>query len=151
MIRAGALLGLLVLAGCETIMPARTATPPPETATAPRTAGGLSGPIDLGDWRGASANAVMQRFSSHILARWPVGAPLGRATEELAQAGFACAPPRERLAESPDQACRRQVRERDCTHIWTVTLFDDAGAVRLTRVRALYDRRCGDGLAGGPD
>lgn len=141
---------VLALAGCETLLASRAPTLP-AAATAPRAAAGMSGPIDLGDWRTASAAAVLQRFSSHILNRWPVGAPIARAAADLSTAGFSCAPPRRRGTESPDQSCRRQVRERECTHIWTVTLYDDAGAVNVSRVRALYDRRCGDGLAGGPD
>jgi hypothetical protein len=143
--------GLLAigLAGCAALLPVRT--PVPEVATAPRAVVAVGGPVDFGAWRSASATAVRQQFSSHILQRWPTGAALTQASGELGQAGFVCAPPRAGAAESPDIACRREAKEGDCTHVWTVTLFDDAGAARLSRVRAFYDRRCGDGLAGGPD
>jgi hypothetical protein len=113
--------------------------------------GGLAGPIDLGDWRRLDEATTAQRFSDGVLRRWPNGAAISAAAADLRNQGFACTAPTGR-GDMPDQACRLTRREGECTHLWTVSLYDDAGAVRLSRVRGLYDRRCGrDGLAGGPD
>jgi hypothetical protein len=142
------------LGGCESFYPGPvSASAPPPRAVAPGVAAGLTGPLDLGDWRSSSEAAVLQRFSAHVLRRWPTGTALAAAAGDLTGQGFACAPPRTAAGgDPPDRACKREAVAAGCTHVWQVYLYDDAGAVRLSRVRALYDKRCGrDGLAGGPD
>lgn len=140
-----------LLAACATAGPS-TQTSAPAAATAPRAATGLTGPVDLGDWRRGDANAILQRFSGHVLRRWPAGQPISTAVADLRSQGFSCAAPRGQGGDPPDQSCRLTRTEAGCTYIWTVSLYDDAGATRLSRVRPLFDKRCGrDGLAGGPD
>lgn len=108
--------------------------------------------MDFGDFRRGPDPSVLQRFSAHVARRWAPGSPIATAVADMRGQGFVCAPGSGRGNDPPDQACRRTVAEGECTYIWQVFVFDDAGAVRVSRVRALYNRRCGrDGLAGGPD
>jgi hypothetical protein len=146
------LIAATCLAACETLAPAPASHAPPPRAVEPLGGGGLTGAIDLGDWRRLPEAAVAQRFSAHINRRWAMGAALASVGADLAGQGFACDRLRLRRAEGPAQSCTLRRAEAGCTHIWTVALYDEPAGPRLQRVRSLYDRRCGrDGLAGGPD
>lgn len=145
-----ALLFLCLLAACASGGGAPGAMP---GAVAPRGSGAPGGPIDLGDWRSADANAVMQRYSTQILRRYAVGSPLPGAIADLKANQFACsAPSAGKAGDPPTQVCRRQITASGCTHTWQAHLWADKGAAKLTRMRALYDKRCAKdgGLLGGP-
>lgn len=112
-----------------------------------------STPIDLGDWRHAGANAVIQNFEHEITARYSTGIPLSAVSADLRRNEFACAENRDTAGRGtpPAQICRKAVAVDNCTHTWQVHLFNASGANTLARTRTLYDRRCGDdGLLGGP-
>lgn len=144
-----AILALSMLAACTTY----SAGPP--GAVTPRGAMAPSGPIDLGDWRRSSADAVIQRFSGNLLRRYAAGSAMSAATADLRANQFVCAAPSAgRGGDPPDQVCRRQQVEAGCTHTWQAHLWDDAQGVasKVSRVRGLYDKRCASdgGLLGGP-
>jgi hypothetical protein len=146
------LASVVCLAGCEMMRPASTSPALPPRAVEPLGGGGLSGPIDLGDWRRLAERPVAERFSDHINRRWEPGAPLSTVGADLTRQGFACDRLRLRRTDGPAQSCTLQRVDAGCTHIWIVSLYDEPGAARLERLRSIYDRRCGrDGLAGGPD
>ncbi len=144
-----ALVALISLAACTTY-----SSGPPGAET-PRGYAPPSGPVDLGDWRRGSADAVIQRFSGHLVRRYAAGSPLSVATADLRANQFVCtAPAAGRGGDPPDQVCRRQQVEAGCTHTWQAHLWDDApgAAAKVSRVRGLYDKRCASdgGLLGGP-
>lgn len=110
-----------------------------------------SAPLNLGDWRRASAANVLRGFEQEVAARYRAGLAMSAAGADLRRNDFDCAAHRDNggRGDPPDQICRRTVTAEGCTHTWQVHLYDDAGA--LARTRALYDRRCdGEGLLGGP-
>jgi hypothetical protein len=149
MLRPLAAASLLILAV------ACASTAPPPGAVAPTGAGRPAGPIDLGGYRGGSADAVSQRFAASMARRYAAGLPLSVAAADLRANQFACTrPPPAKAGDPPDQVCRRTATENGCTHTWQAHLWDDsAGAsAKLTRVRGLYDKRCASdgGLLGGP-
>lgn len=127
-------------------------TTPASGPTAP--AGATATPttsLDLGDWRHASAEATLSHFESEVQARYAVGAPVAAAGADLRRNDFTCAANTDQTnrGDPPAQICRKTLTADNCTNTWQVHLFGAAG--HLTRVRALYDRRCGgDGLLGGP-
>ena len=136
----------LLLAACETV---------PTGGTTGATGGGASipaTPIELGDWRNATAADVLAAFEQTAASRYGEGSSLSAAVGDLRRNEFNCgaAPPDETgRGDPPEQVCRRTMTAGNCTHTWQVHLFAAAGA--LTRTRGLYDRRCGgDGLLGGP-
>ncbi len=141
-----ALASLLLLAACATTVSA----PPPASggATIPST------PLDLGDWRNASAPQTLAAFESNVSSRYGAGLAVSAAAGDLRGQDFNCGPaPRTEAGRGapPAQVCRRTVTAANCTHTWQVHLFDAAGDGRLARTRGIYDRRCGsDGLLGGP-
>jgi hypothetical protein len=109
-----------------------------------------STPLNLGDWRRATPNVIMQHFEREVSARYALGQRVSAISEDLRRAEFACASNRDTSGrgDPPNQICRRTVTVEGCTHTWQVHLYGDNA---LTRSRALYDRRCGgDGLLGGP-
>lgn len=143
------LASLLLLAACSTA----SVTPP--GAVAPRGAGAPTGPINLGDWRHGTADAVAAQFSTTVARRYASGLAMSLATADLRTNQFTCTrPPPSKAGDPPDQVCRRTLTENGCTYTWQAHLWDDsaAAAARLTRVRGLYDRRCASdsGLLGGP-
>ena len=110
-------------------------------------------PLDLGDWRRAGANALVQHFEREIAARYTTGIPLNAVSSDLRRNDFACAENRDSAGRGnpPAQICRKAAAAENCTHTWQVHLFNANGGDTLARTRALYDRRCGgDGLLGGP-
>jgi len=135
----------LALAACAT-MPVSGPSTPTGPAAIP------SAPLDLGDWRRASASSTMQHFESTVRGRYGVGLTLASVTADLRRQEFSCAPPqRDGRGDPPAQVCRRAESASGCTHTWQVHLFDEGDNARLARTRALYDRSCaGDGLLGGP-
>lgn len=142
-----ALASLALLAACAT-MPVSTPSTPSGGATIPST------PLDLGDWRRASAPQTLAAFEANVASRYGVGLAISAAAGDLRGQEFTCgaAPPAEGGRGSPPaQVCRRTMTANNCTHTWQVHLFDEGGNGRLARTRGLYDRRCGsDGLLGGP-
>ena len=142
-----ALASLILLAACAT---ASVDAPPP----APGGAAIPSTPLDLGDWRNASAPQTLAAFESNASSRYGVGVAISAAAGDLRGQDFTCgAAPRADAGRGapPAQVCRRTVTAANCTHTWQVHLFDTAGDGRLVRSRGIYDRRCGnDGLLGGP-
>lgn len=136
----------LGLAACSTVSDGGVSTP-----TGPATI--PSGPIDLGDWRRASANATLESFQRTINARYGAGLQLSAVTADLRRNEFNCAAPGagNGRGDPPAQVCRKTVTVNGCTHTWQAHLFDASNDGRLARTRGLYDRRCGgDGLLGGP-
>jgi hypothetical protein len=113
-----------------------------------------AGAIDLGDWRGGSANAIAQRFSSSISRRFASGSSLANALADLRANQFTCTRGTPGQGDPPDQVCRRAISDKGCTHTWQAHLFDDAPgqATKVSRIRGLYDKSCAveDGLLGGP-
>ena len=138
--RAGLIIAMALLAGCETM----------------QAGGGVSNahsaaPIDLGDWRHATAAATMTTFEGIVHSRYPAGSSIAAAASDLQHNEFNCAVNHDASTrgEPPAQICRRTVAAENCTNTWQVHLFGAGDA--LTRARPLYDRRCGgDGLLGGP-
>jgi hypothetical protein len=139
------LAGALLAAACET-MPVGGVSTPTGTGAIPST------PLDLGDWRRASAAQVLSAFQQNIAARYSAGLALSAVSADLRRNDFNCAPPApatDPRGDPPEQVCRRTTTANGCTHTWQVHLFDNSG--RVERARGLYDRRCGnDGLLGGP-
>lgn len=137
----------LMLAACVTPTPGGV-TPPTAPAEIPST------PLDLGDWRRASAPDTLAHFEQTIAARYGAGLTISAVTADLRRADFNCAAPRanaDNRGAPPAQVCRKTVTAGGCTHTWQAHLFDANNDARLARARALYDRRCGDdGLLGGP-
>jgi hypothetical protein len=124
-------------------------------APGPSTEGGASiasGELDLGgEWRRASVGDVSQRFERGLSARYAAGLELAQASGDLRDNDFRCHAGREGAGEAPAQVCSRTETVGDCTHTWQAHLFEGENH-KLSRTRALYDRRCGgDGLLGGPD
>lgn len=109
-------------------------------------------PLDLGDWRRASASATLRAFQDNVSNRYGVGLTLAAITADLRQQAFSCAPPRtDSRGDPPAQVCRHSESAAGCTHTWQVLLFDEGDNARLARSRGMYDRSCGnDGLLGGP-
>lgn len=142
-----ALAALALLAACATA-PVSAPSAPAGGATIPST------PLDLGDWRNASAPATLAAFESNVTSRYGAGLAISAITRDLGAQQFTCAaaPAAEGGRGSPPaQVCRRTVTANSCTHTWQVHLFDENRSGRLARTRGLYDRRCGsDGLLGGP-
>lgn len=142
------LLGALgaVLAACAS-MPVGGTSAPAGGATIPST------PLELGDWRRASAAATLQTFQNNVTRRYGAGLQLAAVTADLRGQEFSCAAPRggDGRGDPPAQVCRRTISASGCSHTWQVHLFDEGANARLARTRGLYDRRCGDdGLLGGP-
>jgi hypothetical protein len=140
------LLAALALTACAT-MPVGGVSTPSGPATIP------SGPLDLGDWRSASASATLQQFQNNVASRYGAGLALTTVAGDLRRNDFSCTanPQGAGPGDPPDQICRRTTTASGCTHTWQVHLFDANGDGRLARTRGLYDRRCGgDGLLGGP-
>jgi hypothetical protein len=146
----------LLIAGCAAFDP-----PTPPRPPAPMIPKGddipPAGPIDLGDWRSATAspNSIIQRYSSSLQRRYAPGSAMAEAARDLQTNQFRCmSPPPAKTGDQPDQVCRRSITERGCTYTWQAHLFDDTPNQTLTisRVRGLYDKRCADsdGLLGGP-
>lgn len=136
----------LGLVACSTVTDGGVSTPT-GSATIP------SEPIDLGDWRRASAPATLEAFQRTINARYGAGLQLSAVTADLRRNEFNCAVPGagNGRGDPPAQVCRRTVTLNGCTHTWQAHLFDAGNDGRLARTRGLYDRRCGgDGLLGGP-
>ncbi len=136
----------LGLSACATL-PVGGTTTPSGAATIPATA------LNLGDWRRASANSMIQHLEREVGGRYGMGLALTLVSADLRRNDFTCAPNREAAGrgDPADQICRKTVTAEGCTHTWQVHLFDANGNAALTRTRALYDRRCGgDGLLGGP-
>lgn len=109
--------------------------------------------LELGDWRGGAASAVVQHFQREVAERYALGLQLNAVSGDLRRHEFNCSANTGAAGrgEPPDQICRRTISADNCTHTWQVHLFDANGDSTLTRSRALYDRRCGgDGLLGGP-
>jgi|CXWL01.1.fsa_nt_gi hypothetical protein len=143
---AALLLVVCTVAACAT-MPVGGVSTPTGSATIP------SSPLELGDWRRASAAATLSQFQGNVTGRYGVGLALGAVSSDLRRNEFACAANTETggRGDPPDQICRKAVTVSSCTHTWQVHMFDEAGDGRLARTRGLYDRRCGgDGLLGGP-
>jgi len=114
-----------------------------------------SGPIDLGAWRTSSQAASFREFQRSITNRYSVGLAISAVAADVRRSRFNCSDPPRDLADNratpPVFVCRRTITEQGCTHTWQVHLFDNMNNRRLSRTRALYDRRCGsDGLLGGP-
>lgn len=141
-------IGLAALA-----LAASCATLPPPGAEAPTGDARIpSAAIELGDYRNANAGAVLSQFERTIASRYGEGMSLSTVAADLRRNDFNCAAvtPGER-GDPPNQVCRRTVTADACTYTWQVHLFDAGNNARLSRTRALYDRRCGaDGLLGGP-
>jgi predicted small secreted protein len=136
----------LGLAACGTVAGSGVSTPSGPAAIP-------SGPIDLGDWRRASASATLETFQHTINARYGAGLQLSAVTADMRRNEFTCAPPSrgDGRGDPPAQVCRKTVTVSGCTHTWQAHLFDANNDARLARTRSLYDRRCGgDGLLGGP-
>ena len=134
----------LVLSACETmpVSPAAQAGPPAIP----------SAPLDLGDWRHASADAELSGFQDMVGHRYGAGLTLDAVVADLRRSQFTCQTNHDtHRGDPPAQICRKTVTDNGCTHTWQVHLFDTAGNAVLARTRGLYDRRCGsDGLLGGP-
>lgn len=136
---------VLLAAACVT--PVGGASTPSGPATIP------SAPLNLGDWRRANANTIIQNFEREVSARYGLGLALSAVSADLRRNEFTCAANAQTSGrgDPADQVCRKTVSAENCTHTWQVHLFDENGNSALTRARALYDRRCGgDGLLGGP-
>jgi len=136
----------LLAAACETI-PTSSVETPSGPAAIP------SSPLDLGDWRNASAPSVLSQFQNNVNARYAVGQPISAVTADMRRNEFACGAPAraDGRGAPPAQVCRKTVTNSGCTHTWQVHFFDQENDARLARTRGLYDRRCGDdGLLGGP-
>lgn len=133
---------------------AACATTTPTSPTPPRNAppGLPSGPLELGDWRRASAGATLAQFGENVARRYRPGLALSLATADLGRQEFNCTANRDAArGDPPDEICRRTVTVEGCTHTWQVHLFDENNNSLIYRTRGLYDRRCGgDGLLGGP-
>ena len=141
---AAALVAVIALSACAT-GPSGVLTPS-GTGSIPST------PIDLGDWRRASASATLQNFERTVASRYGVGLQMSAITADMRRNDFRCsAPPQGGRGDPPAQLCRHTVTVEGCTHTWQAHFFDQGGDGRLARTRGLYDRRCGgDGLLGGP-
>lgn len=141
------LLAALALGACA-VMPVGGVSTPSGPATIP------SSPLDLGDWRRASAAATLTQFQRNVASRYGLGLALTAVAADLRRNSFNCAggrPEANGRGDPPEQICRRTTTASGCTHTWQVHLFDANGDGRLARTRGLYDRRCGgDGLLGGP-
>jgi len=141
-----AIAALALLAACATGAISDTAPPPPGSTTIPPT------PLELGDWRNATAPATLAVFEANVARRYGAGLPLSDAIADLRRQEFTCTVPtraEDGRGAPPAQACRRTMTASGCTHTWQVHLFANGGV--LARSRGLYDRRCGnDGLLGGP-
>ncbi|HRO02116.1 MAG TPA: hypothetical protein PLS69_00720 [Terricaulis sp.] len=111
-----------------------------------------SSPLDLGDWRRASAEATLQGFQRTINQRYGAGLEISAVAADLRRNDFSCsAPGAGQRGDPPSQVCRKTETVNGCTHTWQAHLYDSGGDNRLARSRGLYDRRCGgDGLLGGP-
>lgn len=129
------------------------ATTPTGVSTPSGPAAIPSAPLDLGDWRRASAAVTLSSFERTINARYGAGLQIAAVAADLRRSEFRCAAPArgDGRGDPPAQVCRRTVTVEGCTHTWQTHLFDANNDARLARTRALYDRRCGgDGLLGGP-
>lgn len=143
--RAGLLALAVFAASCATVSAPSGPAAPLGPAAIP------SSPLQLGDWRNAGANEIVQRFEREVNGRYGVGLALAAAVGDLRGNQFSCAASGGDRGDPPDQVCRRTQTQSGCTHTWQVLLYDAGGDGRLARTRALYDRRCGDdGLLGGP-
>jgi hypothetical protein len=134
------------------VLAASCATTPAPGPAGPSTPAAIpTTPLELGDWRRANANAIIQAFEREIGGRYAVGLALAAVGADLRRNEFNCSAGAAGRGDPPDQICRRTVSQSGCTHTWQVHLYDENGNARLARTRALYDRRCGDdGLLGGP-
>jgi hypothetical protein len=137
----------LALAACAT-SPVGGVSAPSGPSTIP------SSPLDLGDWRRASAAQTLSAFQGNVTGRYGAGIALSAVSADLRRNEFNCAPGVREAGgrgDPPDQVCRRTTTVSGCTHTWQVHIFDEGGDGQLARTRGLYDRRCGgDGLLGGP-
>lgn len=142
-----------VLAWAGAVLAASCATITPPGAQAPSGPAAIpTSPLALGDFRGASASAVLNQFERGVSGRYAVGLALNAVSADLRRNEFACAPgASSERGDPPAQICRHTISANACTHTWQVHLYDAGGDHQLARTRALYDRRCGDdGLLGGP-
>jgi hypothetical protein len=140
-----ALASLALLAACATADVSAPPPPPSGGAAIPST------PLELGDWRTATAPATLAAFERNVQSRYGAGLAINAVTGDLRAQDFNCAEgvrSADGRGSPPAQVCRRTVTANNCTHTWQVHLFGTAG--RLAQTRGLYDRRCGgDGLLGG--
>ena len=135
------------------VLAAACVTPVGGTSTPSGAATIPSAPLNLGDWRRANVNTVVQNFEREVSSRYGLGLALSAVSADLRRNEFTCAANTQtnERGDPADQVCRKTVSAENCTHTWQVHLFDENGNAALTRARALYDRRCGgDGLLGGP-
>ena len=143
---------VFLVAAC--LLASACATVPGSGSSSPSVAVHIpAAPIDLGDWRRAGANALIQQFEREIAARYTTGIPLSAVSSDLRRNDFVCAENRDDAGRGtpPVQICRKALTAENCTHTWQVHLFNAAGNSALARTRTLYDRHCGsDGLLGGP-
>lgn len=125
-------------------------TAPPGTSAPVGLASIPSTPLALGDYRSASAGAVLRDFENTVSSRYGEGVAISAVAADLRRNDFSCASgAASDRGDPPNQVCRHTVTQSGCTHTWQVHLY--GGGPGLTRTRALYDRRCGnDGLLGGP-
>ena len=116
---AALVLGVCALAACAT-MPVGGVSTPSGSATIP------SSPLELGDWRRASAAATLSEFQQSVTGRYGVGLALGAVSSDLRRNEFACAANTETggRGDPPDQICRKTVTVSSCTHTWQVHVFD---------------------------
>jgi hypothetical protein len=140
-------IGLAALAaGCATMPVAGVATPSSNATAIPST------PLDLGDWRHASAAETLSHFQDVVNSRYGAGVAAAAVSADLRRNDFTCGAnndPHSR-GDPPAFICRKTVSANNCTNTWQVHLFDTHGDGRVARTRAIYDRRCnGDGLLGG--
>lgn len=136
----------LGLSACSTVTESGVSTPSGPAAIP-------SGPIDLGDWRRASAAATLEAFQRTVNERYGAGLQISAVAADMRRNEFNCGEPDrgDGRGDPPAQVCRKTVTVNGCTHTWQAHLFDANNDNRLARTRGLYDRRCGgDGLLGGP-
>lgn len=136
----------LALSACATA-PVGGVSTPSGPASIPST------PLDLGDWRRASAASTLESFQRTINSRYGAGLQISAVAADMRRNEFNCAAPGrgDGRGDPPAQVCRKTVSVNGCTHTWQAHLFDANNDARLARTRGLYDRRCGgDGLLGGP-
>lgn len=137
----------LVVAACATVPTSGGPAAPAGGASIP------SGPLDLGDWRHATAAATLSAFEQNVSSRYGAGLTLSAVAADLRHNDFTCAVNHDTgdRGDPAAQVCRKTVTQNGCTHTWQVHLFDTDNNGQLARTRGLYDRRCGnEGLLGGP-
>ena len=143
--RLALLLALIALAACETVA---------TDATKPSVTPAITGDLTLGDsWRTQTQAQTLDAFAHTIAGRYGAGTLTERAIADLQHASFTCGENHDvgGRGSPPNEICRHTEVANGCTHTWQVHLFDTSGDGRITRARALFDKRCGrEGLLGGP-